>query len=48
MNPPVGGDKSQPPSYPIASDVQTTRERVIVPDPIPADAEKIFPHELAK
>lgn len=34
--------------YPIATDVRTTRERSIVPDPIPTDAEKIFPCDLEK
>jgi len=34
--------------YPIANDVRTTLERTVVPDPIPADAEKLFPFELAK
>ncbi len=31
-----------------APKVATTLERTIVPDPIPADAEKVFPYELAK
>ncbi len=37
---------AQNPSYPIASDVLTTRERTVVPDPPPA--QKIFPYEVAK
>lgn len=34
--------------YPTASTVPTTLDRTIVPDPIPADAEKVLPFELAK
>ena len=48
MKPSVGGDERQLTGYPIAPDVQTTRERTILPDPIPPGAEKIFPCELAK
>ena len=48
MTPSAGGDDRTTADYPIAPDVRTTRERTIVPDPIPADAETIFPHELAK
>ena len=44
MKPTVGKTEG----YPIASEVVTTRERTIVPDPIPADATAIFPCELAK
>jgi len=48
VKPNVGGDERQPAGYPIAPDVQTTRERTVVPIPIPSSAEKIFPCELAK
>ena len=48
MKPSVGGDERRPADYPIAPDVRTTRERTVVPDPIPSGAETIFPHELAK
>ena len=48
MTPTAGGNERQLKGYPIAADVRTTRERTVVPDPIPADAETIFPHELAK
>jgi len=48
VTPSAGGDDRTTADYPIAPDVRTTRERTIVPDPIPADAETIFPHELAK
>ena len=42
------GSAVNPADYPIATDVRTTRERTVVPDPIPADAEKIFPCDLEK
>ncbi len=46
---PNAGDKDEhQDGYPIARDVRTTRDRTVLPDPIPADAEKIFPCELAK
>jgi metallophosphoesterase (TIGR03768 family) len=48
VKPRVGRDERQPAGYPIAPDVQTTRERTVVPLPLPADAKKIFPCELAK
>ena len=48
MKPNVGRDEREPAGYPIAPDVQTTRERTVVPIPIPSSAEKIFPCELAK
>ncbi len=48
MKPSVGRDERQPGGYPIAADVRTTRERTIVPDPIPSGAPAIFPYELAK
>ena len=44
----IDGRDHQAEGYPIAADVRTTRERTIVPDPIPSGAEKIFPYELAK
>jgi len=34
--------------YAIAADVFTTRQRTVVPDAIPAGAEKIFPFEISK
>ena len=34
--------------HPIASRVPTTLQETIVPDPIPADAEKVLPYELSK
>ena len=34
--------------YPTASTISTTLDKTIVPDPIPADAEKVLPFELAK
>ena len=34
--------------YPIASEVFTTRQKTIVPDPLPPGAEKIFPYEISK
>jgi metallophosphoesterase (TIGR03768 family) len=34
--------------YPIASDVFTTLQRTVVPDPVPFSAEKIFPYEVPK
>ena len=34
--------------YPIASDIFTTLQKTIVPDPIPADSETVFPYELSK
>jgi len=40
--------KNQPATYPIASDVQTTLQRTVLPDPIPTTAQKIFPYELSK
>jgi metallophosphoesterase (TIGR03768 family) len=43
-----GLKKSQPPSYPIASDVKTTRERTVVLDPTPSPSPPIFPYEIAK
>jgi len=48
VKPSVGRDERQPGGYPIAADVRTTRERTIVPDPIPSGAPAIFPYELAK
>jgi len=48
MSTKTGGTVSASEGYPIAGDVRTTLERTIVPDDIPADAEKIFPCELAK
>ena len=41
MNPPREG-------YPPASTVSTTLDRTIVPDPIPAEAQKVLPFELSK
>jgi metallophosphoesterase (TIGR03768 family) len=35
-------------SYPIDTNVQTTLQRTVVPDEIPATAAKIFPYELSK
>jgi hypothetical protein len=34
--------------YPIASDVLTTLQRTVVPDPVPSSAEKIYPYEVSK
>lgn len=34
--------------YPIASDIFTTLQKTVVPDPIPADSETVFPYELSK
>jgi metallophosphoesterase (TIGR03768 family) len=34
--------------YPIAADVRTTLDRTVVPDPIPATADKILPCDLQK
>lgn len=34
--------------YPIASDVFTTLQRTVVPDPVPSSAEKIYPYEVSK
>ena len=48
MTPTDGGNEHRPGGYPVAPDVRTTRERTIVPDPIPPDAATIFPHELAR
>jgi metallophosphoesterase (TIGR03768 family) len=48
LKPTAGGNESEPEGYPIATDVQTTRDRTVVPDPIPSGAETIFPYELAK
>jgi hypothetical protein len=33
---------------PIAATVPTTRDRTIVPDPIPAGAETVLPYELTR
>ena len=44
----VGGNADKSAGYPIAKDVRTTRERTVVPDPIPANADMIFPCDLAK
>jgi len=35
-------------SHPRATDVPTTLQQTIVPDPIPADAETVLPYELTK
>ena len=48
MIPATGGTVSDQEGYPIAPEVRTTRDRTVVPDPIPAGAETIFPFELAK
>lgn len=40
--------KNQLETYPIASDVFTTMDRTVLPDPIPTGAPKIFPYELSK
>lgn len=40
------GQKDQPEGYPIASDVFTTRQKTVVPAPVPST--KIFLHEIAK
>ena len=48
MGPIDSGSADKRADYPIATDVRTTLERTIVPDPIPADAEKIFPCDLEK
>jgi metallophosphoesterase (TIGR03768 family) len=48
VNSNLGGKVSELEGYPIASEVRTTRERTVMPDDIPADAEKIFPCDLAK
>jgi metallophosphoesterase (TIGR03768 family) len=48
VKPAVDGDKVKSGGYPISSDIQTTRERTVLPDPIPAGAAKIFPFELEK
>jgi metallophosphoesterase (TIGR03768 family) len=42
------GWQSQLEGYPIAAEVMTTRQRTVVPDAIPAGAEKIRPDEIAK
>jgi metallophosphoesterase (TIGR03768 family) len=34
--------------YPIASDVETTQQRTIIPDAVPSGAAKIFPYEISK
>ncbi len=36
------------PSYPISSDVETTVERTVIPDPVPVTSTKILPFELSK
>jgi metallophosphoesterase (TIGR03768 family) len=33
---------------PVGHDIPTTLHKTVVPDPIPADAEKVFPYELSK
>ena len=48
MAPNDAGNDSPRDGYPIARDVRTTRDRTVLPDLIPADAEKIYPCELAK
>ncbi len=42
-----GTDESQSGGYPIASDVYTTRERAVVPDPAPSGT-PIYPYEVSK
>lgn len=42
-----GTDESQSGGYPIASDVYTTRERAVVPDPAPSGT-PIYPYEISK
>lgn len=44
----VGCSHSQPPGNPIASQVVTTRQRTIVPDPLPSDSKKLLPYEVSK
>ena len=45
-----GGDSSQGQiaGYPIAADVQTTRQRTVVPDETPWALDPIFPYEVSK
>jgi len=40
--------KSSHEGHSIASNVSTTLQKTVVPDPVPADAEKVFPYELSK
>ncbi|MFH0727621.1 MAG: TIGR03768 family metallophosphoesterase [Pseudomonadota bacterium] len=41
-------DQSQLKGYPIATDVFTTREKTVIPDTLPSDAETIYPYEISK
>jgi metallophosphoesterase (TIGR03768 family) len=41
-------DRDQLRGYPIASDVQTTRQRTVVPELTPWGVDTIFPYEVAK
>ncbi len=44
----LNSPRAQKPSYPIDTKVVTTVERMIIPVPVPAGAQKIFPYELSK
>jgi metallophosphoesterase (TIGR03768 family) len=44
----VDGNQSQLEGYPIASDVFTTLQKTIVPDPIPSGSGTVFPYEVSK
>lgn len=41
-------DANPAPTYPIADNVVTTTQRTVTPDTLPADAQKIYPYEIAK
>jgi metallophosphoesterase (TIGR03768 family) len=44
----AAGNQKQPDGYPIAYDVVTTRQKTVVPDPIPSSSKKILLEEVSK
>jgi len=44
----VDRNQSQLEGYPIASDVFTTLQKMVVPDSIPSSSETVFPYEISK
>jgi len=42
------GAQSQPEGYPIASEVSTTLQRVVVPAAMPSNSPTVFPYEISK
>ncbi len=43
----ISSAQGQTPSYPISSDVYTTRQKTVIPDP-PAPLETVYPYEIEK